>query len=97
VEGRVTEIYAQVGSKVGEGSRLARLRPIQEGAEDIEIQAPRAGAITEMFFHDAALVAPGDLSYRLDPQDSFYQFNRVTAGITLLGAVVCLFLHRAVN
>lgn len=62
-----------------------------------EIKAPIGGVVRAVRARVSDVVQPGAPIVEIDPQDHFYLFNKSLAIICLVGAVVCLVIHRQVG
>lgn len=106
-DGVVVDLAAIAGKNVSTNHVVARVRPVAApGATEppaaVDIRPGALGAGTEGTImevrrarHDP--VKQGDPIVMIAPDEHFYPFNKSLAVLSLLGAIVCVFIHRAVK
>ncbi len=98
-DGVLAEVPVVGGQDVTTNSVVARMRPerTEGAAEPVDLRPSADGAVMEVrrTRHDA--VKAGDPIVRIAPDDSFYPFNKSLAFLSLIGAVICGIVHRAVK
>lgn len=106
-DGVVVDVAAVAGKSVGTNHVVARIRPAgTPGAAEppsiVDLRPGPLGAGTEGTImevrrtrHDP--VKQGDPIVLIAPDEHFYPFNKSLSVFSLLGAIVCVFIHRAVK
>lgn len=107
VEGIVADLTVVAGATVSTNHVVARVRPAgapgsAQAPGDVELRSGRLGTATEGAVlavrrarHDE--VKPGDTIVLIAPDEHFYAFNKSLAVLSLIGAIVCAIIHRAVK
>ncbi len=97
--GVVAEIRVMAGQTVLSNQPVAMLQVGSGGgaSERLDLRAPAAGTVLRLERGLQDNVVPGDVILSVAPDDVFYPFNKSLAVISIVLAVVCLFIHRAVK
>jgi len=105
-DGVITFLDATGGQSVTTNHVVARFRPAQSAVpadgssaepETIELRPPRAGTILQVERARLDSIRQDDPIVVIAPDGNFYLFNKSLAVLSLIGAVVCAVIHRAVK
>ena len=106
-DGVVVDLAAVAGMSVSTNHVVARVRPMSppgaaEQPEAVDLRTGRLGTATEGTVmevrrgrHDP--VKLGDPVLLVAPDEHFYPFNKSLAVLSLIGAIICAIIHRAVK
>jgi hypothetical protein len=103
VAGVLAGLDAIGGQSVGTNSVLAKIQPEAEpgsGVQDpdvVELRPSVEGTVLSVSRVRLDSVQPGDPIVVIAPNDGFYLFNKSLAFLSLIGAVICAIIHRAVK
>ena len=105
--GLVEKVEVVLQQEVSDTAPLIRLKADEELAKEITLTMQdelnpktkvHSGEVTEIHVQERAQITPGQPLVTLKAtRDSYYLYNKTTAVITLLGALICGIIHRLVR
>ncbi|MCX7817744.1 MAG: hypothetical protein N2652_00775 [Kiritimatiellae bacterium] len=97
--GAVVEVRVIAGQTVLSNQPVAVFQIAKGGgaSERVDLRSPTAGTVLRVDSIRREELLPGDIILSVAPDDIFYSFNKSLAVISLVLAVACLFVHRAVR
>ena len=101
VDGVIVDLPAVPGTSLSTNQIVARVRPSGD-ADPIDLRSGRLGEATDGTVMEVRpkrldTVTAGETIALISPDEHFYPFNRSLAILSLIGAVVCAVIHRAVK
>lgn len=103
VDGVLADLDAIGGQSVGTNSVVAKIQPETEpgfGVQNrdvVELRPSVDGTVLRVPRVRLDSVKQGDPIVVIAPNDGFYLFNKSLAFLSLIGAVICAIIHRAVK
>ena len=96
VDGMITDVYLTQGVSVIEGQPAVRLLPYGTNAP-VVLKTLVKGEVIKVQAKKTEDVKIGAELITIQPQDSFYAFNKSLAFLGLLGATICIIIHKAIR
>lgn len=95
-ESQVFSLSVNVGQMVAENEVLGELHALADGKAQ-RLRAPAKGQVMEISARQGETVSAGQPVCRIDPKDHFYLFNKSLTLLSMLGALICLWIHFVVQ
>ncbi len=100
-DGTVLDVRVIPGQSVLSNQVVGVFQPSVAGGstrqDNVELRSPALGTVVEVKVARLDEVKAGSVLMTFAPDDIFYLFNKSLAVLSLIGAVVCLVIHRAVR
>lgn len=100
----VLDVQVAPGAEVTAKTVVARVRSAQarpiatnSASDEVELRSDKSGVVTKVLAGKEDVVTAVQPIVMVEPEDHFYAFNKSFAILTLIGAIVCGFIHLTVR